>query len=120
MVTSATTAEDLKKQRDKLLFTDKLHPDHGGSHEQFVELDRQYDQALELINVFHVFRKADVSGRQFLYDLIDGIAYMLAETKKYSEFSISIGVNIAKSIVNSVDANKWALFLMRIINQKKP
>ena len=115
-VTAATTQDDLKKQRANLLFTEKLHPDHGGSNDEFVEIERQYQLALSAINVFHVFGKADASGRQFLYDLIDGIAFLLQENKKFPEWSISVGVNMAKQMVNQVDATKWTAFIMKIIN----
>jgi hypothetical protein len=119
MINPATTADDLKKQREKLLLEDRLHPDHGGTNEQFTEMDRQYKSALDKINVFRVLSRADASGRQFLYELIDGIATLLQESKKYPEFSITIGVNVAKGLVNSIDAERWTSFLMKIINRHK-
>jgi len=119
IINPATTADDLKKQRAKLLFENRPHPDQGGTDEQFTEIERQYKSALDKINVFRIMSRADASGRQFLYELIDGIETLLQESKKYPEFSISFGVNVAKGLVNSVDAELLTSFLMKIINRHK-
>ena len=118
-INQSTTADDLKKQRDRLLLVEKIHPDHGGDHDDFVEMERQFKLANGSINVFKVLGKADASGRQFLYDLIEGVAQLVADNQKYPKWAISVGVNTAKELVNSIDAQKWTSFLMNIINKHK-
>jgi hypothetical protein len=116
-VNSSTTADELTLQRNEL--AKQNHPDKGGNTESMQHINNEFQIALAMIPKFQALGKIDSSGKQFLNDLIDGIAHLLEENKKFPKWSINIGVEMARSIVKSIDADSWATFLIGVINKHK-
>lgn len=112
-VNASTTLDDLTFQRNEL--AKEHHPDRGGTKEIMQEINSEFTIAVSLISSHQALGKIDSSGRQFLFDLIDGVAHLLKEAKKYPDWSVNMGVNVAKGIVNTIDTDKWTGYLIKII-----
>lgn len=119
IIDSTTTMDDLTTQHHELA---KIHhPDKGGPTQIMQEINGEYLIAVDYLSKQPSYQQAlgkiDSSGRQFLIDLIDGIAYLLKEAKKYPDFVVNVGVFTAKGIVNTIDTNKWTSFILKIIQK---
>jgi len=116
-VTGATTEDDIKRQYRELSVIH--HPDRGGSTQEQAIVNQEYQIAMAMIPQFKALGKIDSSGKQFLYDLIDGVAHLLEEKKKYPKWAIKLGVENVRNLVKSIDADSWATFLIGVINKHK-